>query len=111
MERRRVRVGSLIGLLASCVACTDALVEPLSSADENQDNHLTLTGRVCTSVPNPNGFPVKVVIIIDESGSMCVSDPPGSQETSGFCEQAAIAAIVPPGVTEPARVRALRKLI
>ena len=42
---------------------------------------------------------------------MCVSDPPGSQEASGFCQQAEVQAIVPPGVTEPARVRALRRLV
>jgi hypothetical protein len=40
---------------------------------------------------------------------MCVSDPPGSQEGSGFCQQVAV--VVPPGVTEPARVRALRRLV
>jgi len=31
-----------------------------------------------TAPANPAGFPVKVVLVIDESGSMCVSDPPGS---------------------------------
>jgi hypothetical protein len=38
-----------------------------------------------------------------------VSDPPGAQEGSGFCQQVAV--VVPPGVTEPARVRALRRLV
>src|SRR5512139_3065361 len=96
-------------LAASVVACTDTLVEPLVQDQTLQDDRLTLKGHVCTAPANPSGFPVKVVLVIDESGSMCVSDPPGSQEGSGFCEQVAV--VVPPGVTEPARVRALRKLV
>ncbi|MBI3186016.1 MAG: VWA domain-containing protein [Myxococcales bacterium] len=91
--------------------CTDAFIEPLASQPTQLDDRLTLTGRVCTAPPSATGFPVKVVFIIDESGSMCVSDPPGSQQGSGFCEQAAVRAIVPAGITEPARVRALRKLL
>jgi len=99
-----------VGLLAATVvACTDTLVEPLAQDPTLMDDRLTLTGRVCTAPANPSGFPVKVVLVIDESGSMCVSDPPGSQEGSGFCEQVAV--VVPPGVTEPARVRALRRLV
>jgi hypothetical protein len=98
------------GLLAASLAsCTDTLVEPPIEEQTNLDDRLTLTGRVCTAPANPNGFPVKVVLVIDQSGSMCVSDPPGSQEGSGFCQQVAV--VVPPGVTEPARVRALRRLV
>ncbi|MHB8877664.1 MAG: cell-cell cohesion protein MtsD [Myxococcaceae bacterium] len=98
-------------LAVLALSCTDAFIEPVSTEPTNLDNKLTLRGRVCTSPPDPSGFPVKVVLVVDESGSMCVSDPPGSQEGSGFCEQAAVQAIVPPGVTQPARVRALNKLI
>ncbi|WP_224370261.1 cell-cell cohesion protein MtsD [Hyalangium versicolor] len=96
-------------LAASLAACTDTLVEPLVQEQKLLDDRLTLKGRVCTAPANPSGFPVKVVLVIDQSGSMCVSDPPGSQEGTGFCEQVAV--VVPPGVTEPARVRALRKLV
>jgi hypothetical protein len=96
-------------LAASLAACTDTLVEPLSQEQTLLDDRLTLKGRICTAPANPSGFPVKVVLVIDQSGSMCVSDPPGSQEGSGFCQQVAV--VVPPGVTEPARVRAMRKLV
>jgi hypothetical protein len=51
---------------------------------------------------------VKVVLVVDQSGSMCISDPPGSQESTGFCE---MYSTVPPGVTQPARVRAVNKLL
>jgi hypothetical protein len=100
------------GLLAALwVGCTDTLVEPLLQEQSNVDDRLTLKGRVCTERPDPSGFPVKVVLVIDQSGSMCVSDPPGSQEGSGFCQRTEVTRIIPPGVTEPARVRALRRLI
>jgi hypothetical protein len=100
------------GLLAvSLLSCSDSLLEPKAQEQAQLDDRLTLTGRVCTRPPNPAGFPVKVVVVLDESGSMCVSDPPGSQEGSGFCERAEVRAIIPPGVTEPARVRALKSLV
>ena len=92
-------------------ACTDASLEPPAASTSNIDDLLSLKGRVCTAPPDPTGFPVKVVIVIDQSGSMCVSDPPGSQEGSGFCERTDVRSIIPPGVTEPARVRALKRLV
>jgi N utilization substance protein A len=39
---------------------------------------------------------------------MCISDPPGAQESTGFCQ---MYATIPPGVTQPARVRAVNRLI
>lgn len=108
MLRLNARAFLVRGLLAAALtlACTDAQVEPLSQQIQGLDNKLTLQGRVCTAPPNPSGFPVKVVVVMDQSGSMCVSDPPGSQSGNGFCER-----FRPPGVTEPARVRALRRLV
>lgn len=111
MSFRGLTLSLLLAGLGLAVGCTDSQVQPLSTAASNVDNKLTLKGQVCTHRPDPRGFPVKVVAILDQSGSMCVSDPPGSQNGSGFCEQAAVQAIVPPGVTEPARVRAMRKLV
>ncbi len=112
MMRRTSRTLLVTGLLAALwVGCTDTLVEPLVQEQSNLDDRLTLKGRVCTERPSAAGFPVKVVLVIDQSGSMCVSDPPGSQEGSGFCQRTEITRIIPPGVTEPARVRALRRLV
>lgn len=102
---------SLVLAAVFLFSCSDVYIQPIANQLGNANNRLTLKGRVCTAVPDPTGFPVKVVFIIDESGSMCVSDPPGSQEGSSFCSRADIQAIVPPGVTEPARVRALRQLV
>ncbi|QQR45731.1 VWA domain-containing protein [Myxococcus xanthus] len=111
--RRFVRTSLLAaGLLASGLwSCSDAMLESRVDALSNLDDRLTLQGRVCTRPPNPSGFPVKVVVVIDESGSMCVSDPPGSQLDNGFCQRREILDIIPEGVTEPARVRALKRLV
>jgi len=107
---KTVRTASL--WLAVCFfagACSDVQLEPPSQAAQNTDSQLSLNGTVCTSTPDPNGFPVKVVFVVDQSGSMCISDPPGSQNGAGFCEQTQVKAIIPPGVTQPARVRALEE--
>ncbi len=103
---RTVRVGLLSALVLS--ACSDAFLQAQTADEVHVDDRLAVTGRVCTARPDPSGFPVKVVLIVDQSGSMCVSDPPGSQQSSGFCE---MYAVVPPGVTQPARVRALTNLL
>ncbi|MBS1149913.1 MAG: mtsD [Myxococcaceae bacterium] len=104
------RLSALIGMAVGLAGCSDAFIEPKPVEQTNIDNRLTLTGTVCTDRPRPDGFPVKVVLVVDQSGSMCVSDPPGSQEVGGFCQQIA-SRVVPPGVTEPARVRALKRLL
>lgn len=92
-------------------SCTNAALEKPGTANGNLDNHLTLSGRVCTQPPNPFGFPVKVVFLVDQSGSMCISDPPGSQGAPGLCEQLVAMGIVPANLTTPARVRAMEALL
>lgn len=102
-----LRASLLAASLVLC-SCSDAFIERPSVDDTNVDDQLAVAGRVCTSPQVPGGFPVKVVLIVDQSGSMCISDPPGSQESTGFCE---MYATVPPGVTQPARVRAINALL
>jgi hypothetical protein len=104
---RRMRLAIALQAVAF-VACTDAYLQPKATQLDTVDDKLTLRGRVCASPPTTAGFPVKVMFIIDQSGSMCVSDPPGAQSSGGFCQAAAA---VPPGVTQPARVRALLRLL
>ncbi len=96
------------GLLASC---TGALIEPLPAQTSTLDDRLQLTGHLCTQQPNPNDFPVKVVFIVDESGSMCISDPPGSQQGNGFCEMPQVVASWPPNAQKPGRVKAIEQLL
>src|SRR5215469_2528243 len=110
LRRKRVDSASLVLAAVLFGACSDVMVQPIGDQLSNANDRLTLKGRVCTAVPDPNGFPVKVVFIVDQSGSMCVSDPPGSQSGNGFCDRTDIQAIIPPGVTTPARVMALQQL-
>src|SRR5262249_62285541 len=70
------------------------------------DTPLSVRGRVRTAPPDPNGFRVRVVLLVAQSGSMCISAPPGSQGTAGLCETFATAV----GIQTPARVRALQAL-
>jgi hypothetical protein len=89
-------------------ACTDALLEPSPQQSTSLDDRLAVRGRVCTDPPATTGFPVKILFLVDSSGSMCVTDPPGSQGTGTFCEMYGTA---PPGVTQPGRVRALKSIM
>lgn len=86
--------------------CTNALLEPQPFAETSLDDRLQIRGSVCTSPPDSTDFPVKVEFLIDKSGSMCVSDPPGSQASTGFCEDRN-----PRGIPVPGRVLALQDLI
>ncbi|MBI5543478.1 MAG: VWA domain-containing protein [Deltaproteobacteria bacterium] len=97
-----------LALLSS--ACTEALLQPQAVTESTLDDRLQIRGRVCTNPPDPSGFPVKIVFLIDSSGSMCISDGPGSQASNGFCETVGdqLAAM---GITTPGRVRALHSLI
>src|SRR3954470_12342741 len=107
--RSRIAAG-LSALVAVLLfgSCTDANIEKVAAQATNLDDRLTIRGEICTTAPDPNEFPVKVVVIVDQSGSMCISDPPGSQGAPGFCE---MYGSVPPGVTQPARVRAVNRLV
>jgi hypothetical protein len=99
----------LVFSLLLMLGCSDLFLQPKKNEPTHIDNRLTLKGQVCTSPPDPTGFPVKVVLVVDQSGSMCVSDPPGSQMSGSFCADA-LARQPPPIPTEPARVRAIKKL-
>jgi hypothetical protein len=106
--RRLLSLTLAAASLAWLGACSDANLQKKEKTSTNVDDRLSISGRVCTSPPDKTGFPVKVIFIIDQSGSMCISDPPGSQESNGFCEMYGTA---PPGVTQPARVRAMHQLL
>ena len=93
--------------MALLLSCSNAALQPLAKDSAEVDDRLTVSGRVCTRAPDPNGFPVKVLFIVDKSGSMCVSDPPGSQGNGGICELISAAE----GYTVPGRVKALTGLL
>jgi hypothetical protein len=73
-----IRLGALgLLLLGPAFACTDAdvflpMVEPPPQREVEPNR---LTGRFCTEDPKTIVFPVKVWLVIDDSGSMMESDP------------------------------------
>lgn len=73
---------------------TTRSVAPVSTTD---------AGTPCTPAVERASWPVRVVFVVQNSGAMCIVDPPGSQAQAGFCEQIA-GQITPPGLTRPARV-------
>ena len=59
------------------VACTDRRLQPVDDITvEVVDNLLEIEGEVCTDPPEATDFPVKILFIIDGSGSMQFVDAP-----------------------------------
>jgi hypothetical protein len=104
----RLNPALVLAVLGS--SCTGTMLQPTAVPETSLDDHLQIRGRVCTHAPEPSSFPVKIVFLIDSSGSMCVSDGPNSQNKSGLCEITA-QNLLAQGITTPARVRALEALI
>lgn len=97
---------SVFFLASSLWACSSAVPggdvfatrPPLSTTD---------AGTPCTPKSQRDDWPVKVVFVVQNSGMMCVVDPPGSNGTPGFCEQLGLDG----NPTTPGRVRAMRAFL
>ncbi|RKH56341.1 vWA domain-containing protein [Corallococcus llansteffanensis] len=81
------RTGRLWGLalvgLAVVVACTDSyLYDPRRDTDVPADRAVALDGRFCTLGANEVRRPIKIIVAMDASQSMRVSDPDGSRATA-----------------------------
>ncbi|MDP3504767.1 MAG: VWA domain-containing protein [Myxococcales bacterium] len=62
----------------------------------------TDAGTPCTPELDRANWPVRIVFVVQNSGAMCVVDPPGSQGQPGFCEMIG-PGLTPSGQTRPAR--------
>ena len=66
-----------IGGLLAVTACTERRLQPVDDIEVNVvDNLLEIEGEVCTDPPEATDFPVKILFIIDGSGSMQFVDNP-----------------------------------
>jgi hypothetical protein len=97
----------LVCLAVSAVGCS-----PLTQGDvfaSIPDAVVTTTdaGTPCTPPQDRPNWPVRVVFVVQNSGSMCVVDPPGSQGTGGFCAQ--VQPSLPGAGTEAARFATIRR--
>ncbi len=65
-----------LGLLLTLASCSDSNLQP---KDRDQpppiDNLLSLSGSLCTDAPESTNYPVKILFVIDASGSMQFTDP------------------------------------
>lgn len=72
---RRFFVLSLVGSLVG--GCTQANLQAIDDVEINLvDNLVELNGEVCTDPPEATDFPVKIMFMIDGSGSMQFVDNP-----------------------------------
>ena len=66
----------VLAAAALAVTCTEADLERAPPAVRTLNDKLSVTGQFCTGIPDPSQFPVRILFIVDISGSMAISDPP-----------------------------------
>lgn len=94
----------LAALVAVCLSsCTLGTAGDVFTTRGTFPVTTTDAGTPCTPEQDRTNWPVRVVFVVQNSGAMCVVDPPGSQGQAGFCETVA-SSITPPGLTRPVRV-------
>lgn len=82
-SRLPVVVGAVAAGLALVVACTDAyLYDGRRDQTVPVDRAVSLEGRVCTVGSNEVVRPIKIIVAMDASQSMGVTDPDGTRATA-----------------------------
>jgi hypothetical protein len=70
-------------VVASAASCTESGVQPIEEDNTALvDDLLMISGEVCTSDPTEVVFPVKIMVIVDGSGSMQFTDPSDATTTT-----------------------------
>ncbi|MCB9557200.1 MAG: VWA domain-containing protein [Deltaproteobacteria bacterium] len=81
----------LASIVTALAACSDAGLQPKNTTQRGEvDDLLRISGEVCTSAPRDQLFPVKIMFVVDTSGSMQFTDP--STATASSCQSACTAA-------------------
>ncbi len=65
----------VLAAAALVVTCTEADLERAPPAVRTLDDKFAVTGQFCTGTPDPSQFPVRILFMVDVSGSMAISDP------------------------------------
>ena len=101
MNKHLLILSMLLGACALPVSQKDVL-SSLEPGDAGQSQG----GDAGCQESNLTSWPVKVLFLVDNRGSLCIIDPPGAQAAgSGFCQQLGM----PGGITVPGRVNAMEK--
>lgn len=96
-------------LLSACFAACSPLTEgDLFVTRPDEVTTTTDAGTPCTPRREQASWPVRVVFVVQNSGAMCIVDPPGSQPGGSFCEMYA-GGLPNPGGTMPARVSVISR--
>jgi hypothetical protein len=77
-RRARASASLLAALVAAAMAfvsCANPPLEKVVPPPPSIDNELEIEGQVCPSAPADAVFPVKILFLVDVSGSMIVTDP------------------------------------
>ena len=66
-------------------ACSEAGIQLIDESTKKLvDDLLTIKGEVCTTSPEDVVFPVKIMLIVDGSGSMQFTDPSNNNTTTTY---------------------------
>jgi len=68
-------LGIAVATQLASAGCTDAQLQGVVKTTIPADNKLSLSGEFCTQPPDPSQFPVRILFVVDISGSMAISDP------------------------------------
>src|SRR5262245_47075553 len=99
-------------LLTAVSAVVFAACNPVDSGDPTgvnggADELQARRPQLCTPESDRPNWPVRVLFIVENSGKMCVADPPGRQGSGSFCD-----AVTPPGAPAlPGRLKAVADFI
>ena len=81
--RRPLAWGTLAFALAFAAACTDTYLYDQRRDDSvPADRSVSVTGEFCTPDPNETVRPIKILLAMDASQSMKVTDPDGTRATA-----------------------------
>jgi hypothetical protein len=75
VRRHALEACLLVASLAASASCAQTPLEKVPPPVITVDDQLALQGEVCSSAPLDAVFPVKILLLMDVSGSMVVTDP------------------------------------
>jgi len=75
--RRRWAAALLVAACGAWAGCGNTPLQRVPPPVKSLDNELEIRGEVCASPPADAVFPVKILFLVDVSGSMIVTDPAG----------------------------------
>ena len=65
----------VLGAVLFMFSCTDAALQFKATQIEQYDDLLTVTGSFCTSPSDELTYPVKILVVMDQSASLQCTDP------------------------------------